>query len=305
MFAIIAHLKETHGDTAVELEKTLLKVRAQIEKKMQLVDWLVAHNMGGGAQPLSDRSNRPTTAPPAATKPPAPAPAAEPPSEAKGPQRTPPRLPAPPRAVLPDAAALDLVEQFAGGRDHLTMSGSEMHGLVHWLKSLGKGEVEDELMKYKTLAEKKFQLCQYFVKHAAELHALAGGGGQGDAAPPPQHDELAATMPAAATAPPALMAAAPEPALSATMLMQAYEAPPQQQQQQQQQQQRDYAAEMYAPAEPAPPKDSRVLVQHAMLLGQTLDRMEETFNFQVDCMREDLKKAREQLHMLNAAITRR
>ena len=49
MFAIIAHLKETHGDTAVELEKTLLKVRAQIEKKMQLVDWLVAHNMGGGS----------------------------------------------------------------------------------------------------------------------------------------------------------------------------------------------------------------------------------------------------------------
>ena len=89
------------------------------------------------------------------------------------------------------------------------------------------------------------------------------------------------------------------------MPMQAYVSPPQQQQQQQQQRGDD--AGMYAPAEPAPapPKDSRVLVQHAMLLGQTLDRMEETFNFQVDCMREDLKKAREQLHMLNAAITRR
>ena len=49
----------------------------------------------------------------------------------------------------------------------------------------------------------------------------------------------------------------------------------------------------------------RALVQHVMMLGQTLDRMEETFNFQVDCMREDMKKAREQLHMLNAALSRR
>ena len=49
----------------------------------------------------------------------------------------------------------------------------------------------------------------------------------------------------------------------------------------------------------------RALVQHVMMLGQTLDRMEETFNFQVDCMREDMKKAREQLHMITGAIGRR
>ena len=178
MFAIIEHLKESYGGPAEELEKSLLKVRSQVDRKMQIVDFASSRKP---AAPLADRSNRPSTAPAAAAKPAAPAqveafappasaapaaPAAPAAAEAEaaniqGPQRTPPRLPVAPRALLADAAALELVAAFAAGRDHLSMSGSEMHGLVHWLKSKGKSEVEDLLMVYKTLGEKKFQLCQH------------------------------------------------------------------------------------------------------------------------------------------------
>ena len=177
MFAIIEHLKESYGGPAEELEKSLLKVRSQVDRKMQIVDFATSRKP---AAPLADRSNRPSTAP-AAAKPAAPAQmeAFAPPASAapaaptapaaaeaeaaniQGPQRTPPRLPVAPRALLADAAALELVAAFAAGRDHLSMSGSEMHGLVHWLKSKGKSEVEDLLMVYKTLGEKKFQLCQH------------------------------------------------------------------------------------------------------------------------------------------------
>ena len=178
MFAIIEHLKESYGGPAEELEKSLLKVRSQVDRKMQIVDFASSRKP---AAPLADRSNRPSTAPAAAAKPAAPAQmeAFAPPASAapaaptapaaaeaeaaniQGPQRTPPRLPVAPRALLADAAALELVAAFAAGRDHLSMSGSEMHGLVHWLKSKGKSEVEDLLMVYKTLGEKKFQLCQH------------------------------------------------------------------------------------------------------------------------------------------------
>ena len=177
MFAIIEHLKDSYGGPAEELEKSLLKVRSQVDRKMQIVDFATSRKP---AAPLAARSNRPSTAP-AAAKPAAPAqveafappasaapaaPAAPAAAEAEsaniqGPQRTPPRLPVAPRALLADAAALELVAAFVAGRDHFSMSGSEMHGLVHWLKSKGKSEVEDLLMVYKTLGEKKFQLCQY------------------------------------------------------------------------------------------------------------------------------------------------
>ena len=134
MFAIIEHLKESYGEPANELEKGLLKVRSQVDRKMQIVDFATAR------KPLADRSNRPSTAP-AAAKPPAaaaaaqmeafaptpaaPAPAAAPAPEAEAavPNRTPPRQPAQPRALLADAAALELVAAFGAGRDHLSMSG--------------------------------------------------------------------------------------------------------------------------------------------------------------------------------------
>ena len=147
MFAIIEHLKEAYGAPAEELEKSLLKVRSQVDRKMQIVDFSTARKPTG---PLADRSNQPSTAPAAAKPnapaaaaqieaipPPAPAPTApSAPEEAAPPQRTPPRLPVAPRALLADAAALELVAAFAAGRDHLLMSGSEMHGLVHWLEQL-------------------------------------------------------------------------------------------------------------------------------------------------------------------------
>ena len=165
MFAIIEHLKQLHGGPAEELEKNLLKVRSQADRKMTIVEFATARKP---AAPLADRSNRPSTAP-TPTKPAAPAaPAAEVvETSIQGPQRTPPRLPVPPRALLADAAALELVGAFAAGRDHASMSGSEMHGLVQWLKSKGRSEVEDLLMMYKALDQKKFQLCQYFIKHLA------------------------------------------------------------------------------------------------------------------------------------------
>merc|ERR1719469_1442800 len=69
MFAIIEHLKEAYGAPAEELEKSLLKVRSQVDRKMQIVDFSIARKPTG---PLADRSNRPSTAP-AAAKPNAPA----------------------------------------------------------------------------------------------------------------------------------------------------------------------------------------------------------------------------------------
>ena len=131
MFAIIEHLKQLHGGPAEELEKNLLKVRSQADRKMTIVDFATAHK---SAAPLADRSNRPSTAPtptkpaaraqaeafapPAAAAPAAPAAPAAAEVETtsiQGPQRTPPRLPVAPRALLADAAALELVGAFAAG----------------------------------------------------------------------------------------------------------------------------------------------------------------------------------------------
>jgi len=79
----------------------------------------------------------------------------------------------------------------------------------------------------------------------------------------------------------------------------------QQQVQQQQMHMQIQASQVQmTPREAPDAAHDRVLAQHAMMLGQTLDRMEETFNFQVECMREDLKKAREQLQALGAAMRR-
>ena len=72
MFAIIEHLKQLHGGPAEELEKNLLKVRSQADRKMTIVEFATARKP---AAPLADRSNRPSTAP-APTKPAAPASAA-------------------------------------------------------------------------------------------------------------------------------------------------------------------------------------------------------------------------------------
>ena len=319
MFAIIKHLKQLHGGPAEELEKNLLKVRSQADRKMTIVEFATARKP---AAPLADRSNRPSTAPtptkpaapaqtevfapPAAAAPAAPAaPAAEVvETSIQGPQRTPPRLPVPPRALLADAAALELVGAFAAGRDHASMSGSEMHGLVQWLKSKGRSEVEDLLMMYKALDQKKFQLCQYFIKHHAAVRALGGGD-----APSPR----VAPSPRAEGVPPLNLAATmPLPSVAATQPlappMQAWgEAPPQQQvqqqvqmqqqlqvqqqlQMQQQAQQAQQAQQLSQQMAMLTPRDAagghdaahdRVLAQHAMMLGQTMDRMEETFNFQV------------------------
>ena len=156
---------------------------------------------------------------------------------------------------------------------------------------------------------------------------LALGGGDADDSIPPLN--LAATMllPSAPQpmAPPMQQMAAEAPAAPMQAWGEVAPAPQQQMQQQvqmqqqmqmqqmQMQQQQQQAQQMTQQMQMLTPRDAagghdaahdRVLAQHAMMLGQTMDRMEETFNFQVECMREDLKKAREQLQALGAAMRR-
>lgn len=306
MYAILSHLKEgAHADGAAELEKSMLKLRRQPDKKIHLMEWVIA-NVGAAAPPKPlaniDSNVRPTTAPAdggASIK-----------RKMGGSQAAPaaaetPRAPAAPTpraASLGHADAIGLVEQFAlSGRDHLSMNGAELHGLVQWLQDQGHSDIEDLLLKVRSLGDKKFHLCQYLKTHAEALTQ----------APAPVQNEapaMAATMRQPAPAEMEAPQMQPQQQLAMTMPpapAPAWEAPPP-------------AEQLYAPAEqlyaPAPPVSNpptarsgseRALVQHVMMLGQTLDRMEETFNFQVDCMREDMKKAREQLHMLNAALSRR
>ena len=311
MYAILGHLKEgAHADGVAELEKSLLKLRRQPDKKIHLMEWVIA-NVGAAAPPKPlaniDSNARPTTAPSdggASIKRKMEASRGLGAMQAPGEAAETPRgsaAPTPRAGSLAHADAIGLVEQFAlSGRDHLSMNGAELHGLVQWLQNQGHSDIEDLLLKVRSLGDKKFHLCQYLKTHAETLSQ----------APAPVQNEA-----------PSMAATMHQPAPAEMMMM---EAPPQQQMQQlaltmppapapawEAPLAAAPAEQLYAPAPMAsnPPTarsgGDRALVQHVMMLGQTLDRMEETFNFQVDCMREDMKKAREQLHMLNAALSRR
>ena len=160
-FAIVAHLKENHsGGTGLETD--LMKVKRQQDKRRHLIEWIqqqygtTAPPAAVPALPVSHpplEQQRPNTArgdfaggaamknllaeAPPPTAPPATARAESVPQPALQP------VPQPAKDMSP------VVNQFVSGKDHLSMSGAEFHGLVAWLKTQGHPDVEDQLMRVK------------------------------------------------------------------------------------------------------------------------------------------------------------
>ena len=177
---------------------------------------------------------------------------------------------------------------FVEGRDHLKMTGSEYHSLIAWLKSKGHTDIEDMLMKVRLLGDKKFHLVKYMRDKCAELvpaATMAGGTiiHQEKSAHPQQ-------LPVAREGEPAFVqqAQGSPPAMPS--------APP------------SLPAEVAAPAAPvavAPvsggtlPKTSHETVAELEL---TIGRMEESFNFAIECMKDDMRQVKTQLAALRAVV---
>ena len=305
MFAIISRMKTEYGEKGTELEAELLKTRKMVDKKIALVDWL-NQNIGPVAQPapLTERNGmaaRPTTAPPmhasgAMTDRSADPAAAK---KRKSNEYNPPPTFAKP-ALMADGDALALLTAFAGGRDHLTMSGAEYHGLVAWLKAHGHEEIEDNLMRVKLLGDKKFQLAAFIKKVGAEAFCAAAAQSQTHAPPTPTPNvqsmvidaqptpvNLATTMPTPMAAP----MAQPAPganvfggagALGANPLV--------------------AIQSMEACLQVLPPSTLPVPITRRRPRDSPTQRMEETFNFAMESAQSDIAQARGQLRALRMAI---
>lgn len=191
-----------------------------------------------------------------------------------------------------------VVQQYAEGKDHLKMSGSEYYSLVAWLKARGHGDLEDHLLKVRTLGDKKFHLVRHIRDKCASV---------APAAAMPAADEFPADisdLPIDAPLPPAPAPAAPPPVqmggaqvltLSASM----------------------GSAEALQHTLPAALVNAVAAIQQAApiaggpnaavcdgirTLEGTLGRLEESLNFAVECMQSDLAHAKQQLAGLKAQV---
>ena len=324
-YAMIGHIKRQHGEEGERLEAELMKLSRQKDKRLRLGEWVAAHY--GSANPTA---NAPSSPPLAATMPampkldfsaavtesqteqPPPVRAAltaranlamaggamadllgaPSPRAASGAQTARPST-APAVHEAPPADMSVIAASYAAGRDHLKMSGGEYYSLVAWLKASGHPELEDMLMKVRMLGEKKWHLVKYLKEKCGAIIPQGGGA-------PPQ---AAPAAPLAAPPPIAAVMAPPQqPSVTAM-----YEPPPQ--------------MPGYAPAPPpgympaAPPVaptgtpaavamapgNAAAIAQTVTTLEQTLQRLEESFNFAVECVQTDLAHAKEQLRQLKAA----
>ena len=167
MYAIIDHLKtsQQHADSAHALENDMMKIKRQFDKKFMLVQWIADNLIEKSdceqphvSEPLADLSNHPVEERPKTAPPPAGATPAKKHRDSCGL----PRLTQSSNALgLTDFEANRLLDEYASGRDHLTMTGKELYPLISHLSSHGHDDIEDALMKIRHPADKKLHLTHY------------------------------------------------------------------------------------------------------------------------------------------------
>jgi len=198
---------------------------------------------------------------------------------------------------------------------NLKMSGGEYYSLVSWLMANGHPDIEDSLLKFKLLGDKKYHLVKYMREKCAHL---APGGAEPPMPPqampqqamPQQAPEVignaqilrlnAGVMPEG-SAPPSVLAAASIPAappqVSAQSAMEGVVQPAALQS----------AAILQAvatiqQAAPVAHGSSAVMVKALAELEGTVHRLEESFNFAVECVQSDLANAKQQIAQLKAHL---
>ena len=202
---------------------------------------------------------------------------------------TPPGKPAA-AAAQPPADMSVVMAAFMSGRDHLKMSGAEYHSLLTWLKSKGHENIEDTLLKVRSLGDKKFHLVKYMREKCATLLPP-----NATMAIPPMEAAAAATttvvdvsdaatvaVPPLAVAP-VQMGNAQVLQLDQTMGSQVMQA-------------------VAAIQQAAPVQSGGAVLEGIRTLEGTLGRLEESLNFAVECMRTDLAQAKAQLNQLKAQV---
>ena len=218
-----------------------------------------------------------------------------------------------PAPVAPAADMSVVFSSFVAGRDHAKMSGGEYHSLVAWLKSKGHGDVEDMLMKVRLLGDKKFQLAKYMKEKCADLQISGAAGAavtQEHYAMPPLPPPVAEMPPPQQAPPPQYHAPPPQqqPAYAYQPPPAAHYPPPAQQPaydysryEQPQLQQAGYELPPPPPVAVAPAGNMDELLKGIATLEQTIGRMDESFTFAVECMKEDMNNAKSQLAALRLA----
>ncbi|KAL1525978.1 hypothetical protein AB1Y20_020804 [Prymnesium parvum] len=271
-FAIVSHVKENHSD-GNSLEADLMKLKTLKDKRRHLIAW-IGEQYGAVApvpklsfpSPAGQQTHRPSTARPDFA------------GGARQPVEANPLVPpATARAMEPTAPREDMspvVNAFAAGKDHLQMTGGEYHGLIAWLKSAGHSDVEELLLRVKLLGDKKYQLCKYLKEHFAN--------GVRPAAPAP----------------------APPPASVRQEAAEIWVNEEQVPHEHAPQMARGLMGNIPLPPNPpvAHPNHRLVAHQSVLALEQTLQRMEESFSFVVECMQNDMLHAREQLRQLKNIV---
>lgn len=267
-FAIVGHIKENHPG-GNELEIDLMKVKRHADKKRHLQNWIEENIRSTNAQ-LELQQHLSVVAP------------LERASSARGDldrgtlqqkhdSSTQPLLErnssAPALLAMQDVT--DTMNEFAAGKDHLQMNGREYHGIVAWLKAHGHSDVEDNLMRVKLLGDKKYHLVKYVKEFLSdrlrnsEIVEL-----------PPHQRELSTSLTTPRVDSFEVPHAAPAEYLRETSCVTSWQA-------------NDVRA---------------VAAQNVIALEQTIQRMEESFRFAVECMQNDMLHAREQLRVLRTAL---
>ncbi len=283
--AMLEHLKQhqLHADEAHGLEISLMKIKGpQFLRKREFAHWIVdklgATEAGGSptppppaaaaAAPLTDVSNaadiaaaRPQTAPPSGAAGTTPAKRHR---DSCGLPRVTPARAAP--NGLTDSEATRLLNEFAQGRDHLTMTGKDLYALVSYLKTHGHDDIEDALMRFRVPADKKHHLVNY-IKRVHSVVPIAE-----EPAVEAHASQVAATAAETTAAPAsnALFVGEADPLAGGAL-------------------------------KHTPPMAGKLQTQIATLEA-TLLRMEESHAFAVECMVADMSQARAQLTSLRSTM---
>eukprot|EP00965_Chrysotila_dentata_P216506 6189424-Pleurochrysis_carterae.AAC.2 len=300
MFAIIDLMKREYGDRGAALEAQLLKVKRPFEKKMQLMAFVNDNVPGANKQatPLADVSNLAATAP------------ADFLQRRQKPRQNPvsptPSFASASTHNMSTCAAQALIAGLIGGRDHLSISGTELFSLVAWIKEQGDTDLEDQLMRVRLHADKKYHLANYVRKNAARL--------MGSFAEVPAPCVPHPTAPQHATAPQQVGGIPPswdaryeafeqaeEPAVQRAPRM-----PPAGAQMQQQvaslEQTLARCASELSSGSTYRRLTTRIIARDSQRLVSA-GMMEDSYSFAVECWQADIKLVKEQLHALKSTVS--
>ena len=216
---------------------------------------------------------------------------------------------------LAAAAPIDnmaCAEAFRGGRDHLKMSGGEYYSLVAWLMAQGFSDLESDLLKVRSMGDKKLNL----VKFLKEKWGGGGGAPPHAAAPPPHHGGGAMPVDVSDGAEPMMQQMGHAQVMQMAPPQMQMAPPPQQPQQggagamqaaalQQQQLAAAIATIQQAAGGGGgglPANQASAIIGSVAALEATVTRLDESFAFAVECMQTDLSAAKAEIAKLKAML---